>query len=76
MESIYAVFVIGLGCLLVSGLVQASDVPDCQGDAKVGSVCLRKVDELHLIQFAVASIAVDCKRKKIEKKYQKGKLDA
>ncbi len=32
MKSIYAVLVIGLGCLLVSGLIQASDVPDCQDD--------------------------------------------
>ncbi len=77
MKSTYAIFIIVLGLvgLLVTGPLQAGGVPDCQDDAKSGSVCLMKVEDLHPTQFSVGGIAVDCKSKKIEKKYKKGKLD-
>ena len=68
--------ILGLGGLLLSGPVLAGDTPaDCRSDAKVGDTCLIEVKKLHPTQFAVGSVAVDCKTKTIEKKHKKGKLD-
>lgn len=66
---------IGIAALYLPGQTLASDLPDCQEVAEVGSTCLMEVKDLHPTQFSVGSVAVDCKTQKIEKKHEKEKLE-
>ncbi len=75
MKSMVPSMMIGIAALFVSGQAPADDMPDCSDSAKPGSVCLMKVKDLHPTQFAVGSVAVECKKKKIEKKHKKDKLE-
>ncbi len=68
---------LGLAGLLVITTMQTAEakVKKCKKDAQKGAICLMQVEDLHPTQFSVGSIAVDCKSAKIEKKYEKKKLD-
>ncbi len=75
MKSNWSPVLISIAVLCLSDQALASDIPDCQKTAALGSTCLMKVKDLHPTQFSVGSVAVECKKKKIEKKYKKGKLE-
>lgn len=75
MKSIVSLVLIGATILCLSGQTLAIVLKDCQNTAKLKSVCLMEVEDLHPTQFSVGSVAVECKKKKIEKKYEKDKLE-
>ena len=75
MKSILSPMLIGTAGLCLPGQTLAVDLPDCQDMVALGSVCLMEVKDLRPTQFSVGSVAVECKKKKIEKKYEKGKLE-
>ncbi|XCN72275.1 MAG: ParB/Srx family N-terminal domain-containing protein [Candidatus Electrothrix aestuarii] len=62
-------------CLSSGQALATTDLPDCQSSTASGTLCQIKVKDLHPTQFAVGSVAVECKRKKIEKKHEKDKLE-
>ena len=74
MKSISLSMLVSIATLCFSTHALANDIPDCQKTAAPNSTCLMKVKDLHPTQFSVGSVAVECKKKKIEKKYKKGKL--
>lgn len=51
-----------------------AETPDCSPSTPVGEVCLLPVADVRPTQFAVGEVAADCKRRKIESKYQEGDL--
>ncbi len=75
MKSTFSQVLIATAVLCLSGQTLAIDLADCHDMAALGSVCLMEVKDLHPTQFSVGSVAVECKKKKIEKKYEKGKLE-
>jgi len=66
---------IGATALCLAGRASAADIPDCRDTAALGSVCLMKAEDLHPTQFSVGNVAVECKRKKIEKEHKENKKD-
>ncbi|MCF1429249.1 MAG: ParB/Srx family N-terminal domain-containing protein [Shewanella sp.] len=75
MKSIFLPVLIGTTALCLSGQTLAVDLPDCQDLDALSSGCLMEVKNLRPTQFSVGSVAVECKKKKIEKEFEKGKLE-
>lgn len=59
----------------ISSQTLAAKPADCQDRSPTGSICLLAARDLHPTQFAVGDLAVECKRRDIEKKQKKGKLE-
>lgn len=46
---------------------QAEELSECNSSAAAGTLCQMKVKDLHPTQFAVGSVAVECKKRPSKK---------